>query len=103
MIEAAHPLLQLLIIALAAARVTVLLVEDVIIDRPRDVVIAWLAEHAHPKLAEGAECQRCLGFWVSAIWSLAWFAWPTGATIIAVPWGVAMLAWWFGAAWIPED
>jgi hypothetical protein len=98
-----HPLLQLLVAALAAARVTMLLVTDAIGDGPRLAVHGWLIRRGHFTLYQLASCMQCLGFWVSFAWVLAWGAWPETTTIVALPWAVAMAAWWFGGAWLPED
>lgn len=95
-----HPLAQLAVIALAAGRVTRLLVADAVLDIPRGLVLARLTDHRWATTL--ATCPWCLGWWVAAAWSGAWALWPTVATAVAVPWAVAVLAWWSGAWWLSE-
>lgn len=51
-----------LVVALAAYRLTRLLVTDTILDRPRN----WLFTHAPAKIGELLDCPHCLGVWVGA-------------------------------------
>ncbi|MET0478364.1 MAG: hypothetical protein ABW222_10455 [Actinomycetota bacterium] len=71
------PWLQLLIYALAVARVTGLIVADSITEELRDSALAWLDDR--PKtlgsyLATLIQCPWCAGMWVALIASpLVWF------------------------------
>lgn len=71
------PWLQLLIYALAVARVTGLIVADSITEELRDGALAWLDDR--PKtlgsyLATLIQCPWCAGMWVALIASpLVWF------------------------------
>ena len=91
---------QLLLLALAAARVTVLLVDDLILDTPRAWVFGKLA--GHPKLIEGLQCPWCVGWWVALIIYCAWLVADGATLLLAGPWAVAQVAWWAGGAWLPE-
>lgn len=100
-----HPLLQLLVVTLAAARVTVLLVNDVILAAPRDRLLAWSLNHGgedgYPFTL--LTCHWCMGWWVSLAWFVAWCRWPDGAALAAVPWAIATLVFWFGGSWLGDD
>ena len=96
-----HPLAQLTLVALAVSRVTVLLVDDAILELPRGRLLAKTVGHDY--LTTLLTCQRCLGFWVSLAWSLAWFRWPVGSAQAAAPFAVAMLAWWAGGSWLRSE
>ncbi len=92
---------QLIIVVLAVARVTVLVIDDAILERPRGRFLAF----THNRSPDGylqfmLTCQRCSGFWISLVWSLSWLRWPNGTTLAATPWAVAMLAWWAGGSWL---
>jgi hypothetical protein len=78
-------LVQLAVLALAAHRVTRLLVEDTILDRPR----SWVAFHSHPKVDELLSCPWCTGFWVSLAWAGAFLLWPLGTLAAALPWALS--------------
>lgn len=83
-------LIAILVAGLAAARLTRLLVDDVILDGPR----AWVLDHTAGKLEVLAACPWCLSAYVSAAcvaladWSasvpnpvLSWFAaWQLACT-----------------------
>lgn len=101
MIETWHPVLRLLVVTLAVARVTVLFVDDKFLELPRGYLLAKLDQDGY--LTYLLTCQRCMGFWVSLTGALAWFRWPIGTTMVAVPWAVATIAWWFGGQWLAED
>lgn len=96
-----HVVIQLIIIALAAARVTVLVVEDTILDVPRGRLLARLIEY--PSLSYLVTCHRCAGFWVSVAWVVAWWAWPDATTLIGLPFAVAAAAWWLGGSWMERE
>lgn len=71
------PWLQLLVYALAVARVTGLITADAITEDARDAALAWLDDR--PKtlghyLATLIECPWCAGMWVAlAAAPLVWF------------------------------
>jgi len=52
--------------ALAAYRLTRLLVSDGIADRPREALLRGLRSREHLKLVELVECPWCIGFWVAS-------------------------------------
>lgn len=66
---------ELLILALAAYRVTRLITEDSIFDTPRNRLLAWLETHRLGKVAEALSCHWCTGVWASlavyAVWLTA--------------------------------
>lgn len=98
-----HPLLQLIVLALGVARIVHLIVEDRILESVRGRVLARLVRKKHDKLVILLGCVWCVGWWVTLAWSLAWLRWPDGTTLWAIPWAVAMAAWWFGGSWLGED
>lgn len=49
--------------ALAVARLTRLVVDDTVLDRPR----AWLLARAPDKVVEGATCYWCASVWVASV------------------------------------
>ncbi len=69
--------LQLLVYALAVARVTGLIVSDSITEPARDALIGWLDDRPATLgnfIATLIECPWCAGMWVSLIASpLVWF------------------------------
>lgn len=88
---AAMPLwLHALVIVAAVARITILLIDDVILDAPRDWVLERVTPGGH--LEYLATCPYCLGIWISAAVAGAWVAWPVGTTAVMLPLAVAMLA-----------
>jgi len=61
----------LVIVALAVARVTRFVIDDTIIDRPRNFVL----DHVPAKIEELLTCPWCLSVWVSVIACLViWWA-----------------------------
>ena len=54
-------LLGFIIVALAAYRVTRLVVTDTLLNRPRD----WVFTHAPLKVAELIDCPHCVGVWAA--------------------------------------
>lgn len=42
-----------------------------------------------PTLAHMVECPWCLGFWCSLAVAAAWFVWPHGTVVAAVPFALA--------------
>jgi hypothetical protein len=81
---------HLSVLALAAARVTALLVDDAVLEAPRGRLLARLVNR--PYLTTLVTCPRCLGFWIAAAWTLAWLRWPDGTVRWAATWAVASLA-----------
>jgi hypothetical protein len=77
--------LQLVVVALAATRITVLVVADAIADRPRD----WLMQTRPPWVSVLLSCFWCVGWWVGIAFGLAWLLWPVGTATVAVPLAVA--------------
>lgn len=105
MVDTLPAWVQLAIVMLAAARITVLVVSDRITQKPRE----WLIGHEdaagvwHPgKLdidsypAYLFDCPLCSGFWIAAALALPWIHWPVGTTLVGLPFAVAMGAWWAG-------
>jgi hypothetical protein len=60
-----NPTADLVLDALAAYRVTRLLVSDGIVDRQRGAIVDRLRRGGHRKLVELSECPWCIGFWVA--------------------------------------
>lgn len=60
------------VIALAAFRITSLIVDDTILDRPRD----WVLARVGPKFKEGLTCSWCVGWWTAAAIVMAVWTWP---------------------------
>lgn len=71
--------------ALAVFRLTKLVNDDTIADRPRDFVHGWLAAHDHPKAVVLLECPWCAGFWISAGCYLVKCRWPRAWNVIRYP------------------
>lgn len=74
-----------IVVVLAAYRITRLVNEDTILDRPR----TWFYMHAPKFLAEMVGCPFCVGFWIAGI--------VVAVTNLAVPVNLPVL-YWFGAA-----
>jgi hypothetical protein len=78
----------LVVCALAAARLTRLVVDDVIFDQPR----AWLVTRLDGKLEKLITCPWCISAWLSAgVLVLAWAVHPIEVPVLA------WLAVWWGA------
>lgn len=73
--------------ALAAYRITRLVVTDTLVVRQRTAVLAWLLERGHDKVVEGLTCPWCVGVWASAAVALLWWA---GGPLRAVVWVAAV-------------
>lgn len=56
----------LVIDALAVHRLTCLVVDDVILDGPRDAVGRWAETNGHPKVDYWLGCHWCVSMWVAA-------------------------------------
>lgn len=86
----------LVVCALAAWRVTRLVTEDTIADRPRDALLRrW--NDRHPKLAELVTCPHCVGVYAAVLAVVAWAHWPWAHPVLdvaAVAAGVSLLATW---------
>ncbi len=97
------------LIAAASYRVFHLIAEDVILDRPRRMLLrlgGWQEPEQPPpgyraKLGEFITCAWCAGAWISGAWWLAWLIWEEWAVVVAVPFalsaGVAFLNAMMGA------
>lgn len=89
----------LALLSLAAYRVFRLLSEDTILDGPRAWVLGYsgwkegqpLPNSYRTKAAEFVSCPHCLGFWCSLAFVGAWWLWPRGTTLVAVPLAVSAL------------
>lgn len=93
------PWLQLLIYALAVARVTGLIVADAITEGARDAVLTWLDDR--PKtlgayLATLIQCPWCAGMWVSLI--AAPLVWAYGDTPVMLVTAIALAFSWVTGA-----
>lgn len=84
------PLVQVVIVALAVARMTILIIEDRILDMPRGRLLARLNDDGY--LAFLITCPFCIGWWLSLAWTAALIRWPAGTTLWALPWAVATIA-----------
>lgn len=93
--------LQLVAVVLASARVTNLLVDDLILEPWRGRLRARLDDR--PMLRDAIGCHFCVGFWVSCAWAGAWALWPNTTAWAALPWAVAQASWWADGAWLYRD
>lgn len=74
------------LLGLAAWRTWHLLSEDAILGPVRRVV---LEHRLSTGLAEFMDCAFCLGFWVGFAWTAAFWVWPHGVVVAAVPFAVS--------------
>lgn len=87
----------LVVYALAAARVTRLLVSDKIAERPRNAMQAWLLGRDRKMLWYLSTCPWCVSVWVGLVAALVWYLWG------AQPWAfipAAGLAISYIAGWL---
>lgn len=113
--------LHFVILAIAAARVTRLVVEDAIADRPRKWLLRrfpnegqyvdgpapkgahWRTQAINSQpvrwvvtkgsfVGELISCPWCVGFWIGCAWVAAWWQAPQGTLFFALPWAVANVA-----------
>lgn len=71
----AHPVTWLTVVLNAGAvfRISILITQDVLLDRPRN----WLTSNYHGTLVTLATCMWCISFWVAVIAALlTFFFWP---------------------------
>lgn len=84
------PWLQLLIYALAVARVTGLVVADSITEPVRDALIGWLDDRPATMgafIADLIGCQWCASVWVSALAApLVWFWGDSPVMLVLALW-----------------
>lgn len=83
------------LLALAAFRIWKLIGDDAVLDKPRDWVIVRLEQRAE-WLDYFITCPWCAGFWMAALWWLAWLAWPHGAVVVAVPFALSAVVGYLG-------
>lgn len=79
--------LQLLLYALAAARVTGLIVSDSITEAPRDALLGWLDDRPRTLgafIAGVIECPWCAGMWVSLVASPLIWLWHANPVMLAL-------------------
>ena len=74
------------LLALAAFRIWKLIADDALLDRPRVWVLARLPDG---KAELFIVCPWCLGWWLSLAWVVAFWLWPHGAVVAAVPFAVS--------------
>jgi hypothetical protein len=75
------------VLGLACFRITRLIVQDTIADRPRNWVIqrsTWLGELV--------SCPWCASFYVALGAAALFLLWPATAVLLCLPWALAALA-----------
>lgn len=78
------------LLALASWRTWTLFASDKILERPMDAFYRRLRPQERRTFwREFVECPRCFGAWVALAWFLGWLAFPTEATIFAIPWALS--------------
>ena len=74
------------LLALAAFRVWRFLSQDEIIEPiQRRILERWPSE----KFADFMDCPWCLGFWIALAWVAAFWIWPHGTVVAAVPFALS--------------
>lgn len=88
--------LALVIVTLAAHRLTRLVVTDTILDAPRN----WVFTHAPVRISELINCPHCTGFWAALACVCVYLAAPDVGLKVLAPFtaagGVSLLAGWDG-------
>lgn len=86
-------MILVVLIGLAAGRVTRLVVSDAILDRPRK----YLTRRAPKSLVKLIHCGWCVSWWTTvAVWALCWI-WlsvPAPGLELVAAWGVAQIVLW---------
>jgi hypothetical protein len=80
-------IVHLLILSLAAYRVTRLIIEDVILERPREAI--WKKYPPSTLLGYWLTCYWCAGFAVSVVMILFYWFFPIAAIIVAAIFAVS--------------
>lgn len=95
---------EFVIVALAAARFTRLVVHDSIVDGPRARLYAWLDRQGPmgEKAIEGLQCVWCTGVWAAAGTWLIWTHLPAGRPVCWIA-AVAFVAGITAAYTAPPD
>ena len=87
----------LLILALAAFRVTRLVIEDSILDPIRNrTIYVWPDHGIGGWMKDLFSCPWCIGFWISVDWSVSFYFWPTTTWWVALPFAISAVV---GLAW----
>lgn len=81
--------LELAIVALGVARLTVLVTSDRILQGPRDRWQRRFGAYSYPGYLSW--CPWCAGFWIALVATGAWLLWPATALWL-LPWAVAFVA-----------
>ena len=74
----------LLILTFGSYRLWRLAALDSILNRPRDRVVA-----TRPRLDSFVACPWCLGFWIAAACTVAWWVWPAVTVAVLLPFAVS--------------
>lgn len=80
------------LLSLAAWRTWKLIGDDRIMERPRDWFLKRMGGPRTVRFTYWSEflgCPYCLGFWAALGWWGAWYLWPHGVTVAAVPMAVS--------------
>jgi hypothetical protein len=77
--------LAVIIVALAAYRITRLIVTDAILDAPRN----WLFTHSPTKIAELLDCPHCVGVWVGGVAAVFYLVARVVTVWLALPFAFA--------------
>lgn len=77
------------LLALGAYRITRLIIEDEVLDRPRDALFKRIKPHGY--LYTLLTCYWCLGFWVSVVVVGLYWAFPGVAPWILAPFALSAL------------
>lgn len=82
--------LELAIVALGVARLTVLVTSDRILKESRD---RWQRRFgAHSYAGYLSWCPWCIGWWIALASTSAWMFWPAVVAKFMLPWAVAFVA-----------
>lgn len=80
-------LVALVLFGLGGYRITRLLIQDEILDTPRN----WLFTRIEPgsKLEYLLTCYHCLGFWVSIFLVILYVLFPTAMMVVILPFAIS--------------
>ena len=54
-------------LVLVGLRISWLLIEDKVLNRPRNAIVEWANRRAHPQLSLFVRCPFCIGLWAQAV------------------------------------
>jgi hypothetical protein len=72
--------LHLFVLALGAARLTILITRDGILDAPRNLIFRWSNPEEDTIVGTIADCPDCCGIWVGLV-TYAAYLWQPDATV----------------------